>query len=54
VDDVCGAALGQLGGHARVLEKVLPMKKEAIGDKEVEVRAEEHASKKSGGIKRFT
>jgi len=37
---VCGAALGQLGGHARVLEKVLPMEVEAIDDKVVEVRTE--------------
>jgi len=38
--EVCGAALGQLGGNARVLEKVLPMQVEAIDDKVVEVRTE--------------
>ena len=40
-DEVCGAALGQLGGYARVLEKVLPMQVEAKDDKVlVEVRTE--------------
>jgi len=39
-EEVCGAALGQLGGYARVLEKVLPMQVEAKDDKVVEMWTE--------------
>lgn len=52
--NVCAAALRYFEGKFRVLEKVIPNQEETIGYKKVEVRAEEHSSKKSGGIKLFT